>query len=374
MQAKAGWLAGQAQQDNTWVQRLTPEAVAGFDTALAHAKASGRPLIELRQSDFPLPAASREALARAVAATQGPWGLCLLRGFPVDRWTEDDCRIAYWGMGLHMGVARTQNRASDIMNDVRDAGGTYKVTNGRGYNTNAALDFHTDSSDVVALLCRRTAKRGGESKVVSSRALHAAFVRRRPDLEPVLREPFFYSYQGAQDPAQPPYYSIPLLGAAEAPFAFRINRKNVVAAQRDFPEVPRLTARQLEALDLIDELLQDPELCFSMQLEQGDMQLLNNYTTVHSRTDFEDHEAFDLKRHLLRLWLAIPGSQRLPDDWGPYYGDSRPGSVRGGLRGSARTQAFERYEQEQAAVLGMPLAPFDPAAQSRLAPEHAHTD
>ncbi len=355
-----GWRAQEAAADTSWIHRLSPEAVAGFDAALAHARRADKPLVEMSQDDFPLPQASVDALQAALACTQGHWGMCQLKGFPVDRWSEEDCRVAYWGLGLHLGVARTQNKASDILNDVRDAGGSYKVTNGRGYNTNAQLDFHCDSCDVVALLCRRTAREGGASKIVSSKALVAEFARRRPDLVETLRGVFYYSYQGAQDPSQPPYYTIPLLGRADAPFAFRINRKNVNAAQRDFPEVPRLSTQQVEALDLIDILLEDPALLFSMWFEKGDLQLLNNYTVVHSRTSFVDHEEADQKRHLLRLWLAVPSAQQLPPDWAPYYGDDRAGSVRGGLRGSNRTQAFEDFEIRQAKRMNMPLKPFVP--------------
>ena len=358
MTTEQGWRAAEAAADTSWIHRLSPEAVAGFDQALEHAKREGKELVHMTQDDFPLPSASIDALQAALQRTQGPWGMCQLKGFPVDRWSEDDCRIAYWGLGLYLGVPRTQNKASDILNDVRDAGGNYKVTNGRGYNTNSQLDFHCDSCDVVALLCRRTAKEGGASKIVSSKALVAEFTRRRPDLVDTLRGDFYYSYQGAQDPTQPPYYKLPLLGSAEAPFAFRINRKNVAAAQRDFPEVPRLSPQQLEALDLIDELLGDPALLFSMWFEKGDLQLLNNYTVVHSRTSFVDHDEHDQKRHLVRLWLSVPGSQALPVDWGLYYGDHRAGSVRGGLRGSARTPAFEEFEIRQAARLKMARKPY----------------
>ncbi|MDW3688827.1 TauD/TfdA family dioxygenase [Cupriavidus sp. CV2] len=356
------WTASEAASDTSWIQHLSAQEVASIDAALAHAKACRKPFLDMTQADFPLDAAAGGALKRAVQATQGRWGMCLLKGFPVDRWTEDDTRLAYWGMGLHMGVARTQNRASDFLNDVRDIGAAYKTRNGRGYNTNAGLDFHCDSSDVVALLCRRAAKSGGESKVVSSMALRDAFVRRRPDLEAVLRAPFYFSYQGAQDPAQPPYYALTILGNHPDCFALRTNRKNIVAAQADFDTVPRLTTAQHEALDLLDELMTDPSLCFSMSLEPGDMQLLNNYVTIHSRTNFEDYEEMDRKRHLLRLWLAVPSAQPLPDDWAVYFGDTRAGAVRGGLRGSAMPAAFVAFEARQAAAVGMPLRAWAPAA------------
>jgi hypothetical protein len=137
----------------------------------------------------------------------------------------------------------------------------------------------------------------------------------------------------------------------------RANRKNVMAAQRDFPELPRLSAQQVAALDLLDELMSDPHLCFSMWLERGDMQLLNSYVTLHSRTDFEDCEEPNLKRHLYRLWLAVPRSQPLPAQWQEYFEDVRAGAVRGGLRGDQLTQDFIDFEIRQAAALAMPLQP-----------------
>lgn len=354
------WLARDAEQDTSWIIRMTPQEVAGFDTALAHAKAAGKPLLSMTRQDFPLPQASRAVLARAIDTTQGRWGMCLLKGFPVDRWSEAETRLAYWGMGLHMGVARTQNRASEIINDVRDTGADYKVKGGRGYNTSAGLDFHQDSCDVVALLCRRTAKSGGQSKVISSIALRDEVQRLRPDLIPVLQGDWVHSYQGTQDPVQPPYYRCPIFGNDPTYFSARSNRKNTDAAQRDFDDVPRLTPAQVEALDLFDQLMPSDKLCYSMDLEQGDLQLLNNYVTLHSRTPFEDFEEADQKRHLLRLWLSIPSSQPLAPQWEEYFGDVRAGAVRGGVRGSAITREFLEYEERQAKELGMAWRPWRP--------------
>ncbi len=357
------WLSTEVRDDSSWIQRLSADEIEGFDTALAHAQRVGKPPLSMTQEDFPLNPSAKDALARAIGTTQGRWGMCLLRGFPVDRWTEDECRLAVWGMSLHMGVARTQNRASQIMNDVRDEGGNYKVKGGRGYNTNAGLDFHQDSCDVVALLCRRTARVGGASKVVSSIAVRDEIARTRPDMIPVLQGSWHHSYQGAQDPSQPPFYNCPILGSDPKNFAMRTNRKNTDAAQRDFEDAPRLVDAQREVLDLLDALLPDPRFCYTMTLERGDLQLLNNYVTLHSRTPFEDFEVADQKRHLFRLWMAIPSSQPLPAEWEGYYGDVRAGSVRGGVRGSAITPEFVAYEKRQAAAMGMHLKPWTQPAE-----------
>jgi hypothetical protein len=252
-------------------------------------------------------------------------------------------------------VARTQNRNSDILNDVRDeGGGGYRVPNGRGYNTNAKLDFHIDFCDVVALLCRRVAKAGGTSLISSSLAVVDEIERTHPHLKAALREPIPFSWQSTQAPGEPPTYMSPMAGAKDGHRAFRTNRKNIIAAQRDFPDAPRLTELQQELVALVDQLLADPRFCYAMQLHEGDMQLVNNYVIVHSRTDFSDHEDPDEKRHLLRLWLAMPGSQPLPDGWLEAFKDIRPGSVRGGTRGSNITRQFLDYEARQAQYLGMP--------------------
>lgn len=362
-----GWTTEDARRDTSWIQRLSADEVAGFDAALAHAKSVGKTWLAMTAEDFPLDPAARGALQRAFATTQGRWGMCLLKGFPVDRWSEEDAKLAYWGMGLHAGVARTQNPASEYMNNVRDEGGAYKAANGRsrGYNTKAGLDFHMDSSDVVGLLCRRTAKTGGESLVASTIAAAEELGRRRPDLLEVLKQPYYHHYQGSQDPSQPPYYACPIIGSDPAHFTMRVNRKNIVAAERDFPEVPRVTPEQWAAIDLLEEIMADPRWCFRMQLEQGDLQLVNNYAIVHSRTPFEDFDEPDQKRHLLRLWLAVPGSQPLPADWAEYFIDTRPGSVRGGLRGSNTTDDFVAYEQRQAAALGMLYRTWEPVKRRR---------
>jgi hypothetical protein len=86
--------------------------------------------------------------------------------------------------------------------------------------------------------------------VVSSIAMRDAMQRLRPDLVPVLQENnWFHSFQGAQDPQQPPYYRCPVFGTGtQIPIA-RTNRKDTTAAQRDFPEVPRMSPQQTEAMD-----------------------------------------------------------------------------------------------------------------------------
>jgi hypothetical protein len=339
-----GWTREEVERDKSWIQHLSADAVSGFEHALAHAKATGKAMLNMSPEDFPLNGAASAALQKAIAGTQSAWGFCLLRGLPVTRWSIAEARLAYWGIGLHIGVARTQNSASEFMSDVRDENGSYRGKRGRGYNTNAALDFHVDFCDVVALLCLRTAKSGGASMMTSSVAVHDEIARVRPDLIETLYEPFYFSLQGAGSANDGAYYKCSIAGKKDGRLAVRVNRKNIDAAQRDFDEIPRLSAKQTEVLDLLDKLYPDPRFCYSMWLEPGDLQLLNNHVIVHSRTEFEDFDDAEQKRHLLRLWLSVPQAQPLPDLWVDAFKDIRSGAVRGGLRGSAITSEFLEYE------------------------------
>lgn len=348
-----GWTAIDAQTDDSWRIRLRQDEIDGFRFALDVACRSGKSYLELRREDFPLPPASIGALSRAVRIAEGRWGFSLTSGFPVNDWSEDQTRLAFWCVGLYLGVARPQNVASDYLTDVRAEGGDYHSKGGRGYNTNSELDFHTDFGDVVGLLCRRTARQGGESMLVSSVTVYQAIANKFPELIPVLQEPFYFSWQGAMGAEDRPFYRCSVAGFKNGYFALRFNKKNVLAAQRDFPEVPRLTAIQQTAIDCLEAEFVNPENRFAMRLEEGDLQLVNNYHVIHSRTAFEDSGDVDRKRHLLRLWLGVPGCQPLPEAWKEPFKATHSNAVRGGLRGRGISKDFLAYEARQARRLGM---------------------
>jgi hypothetical protein len=88
-------------------------------------------------------------------------------------------------------------------------------------------------------------------------------------------------------------------------------RSAIMKAQA-MPEVPRLTAGQIEALDHLDALAADPALHLDMVLEPGDLQWVSNHHILHSRTAYEDWPEPERRRHLLRLWLACDDGPPLP--------------------------------------------------------------
>jgi Taurine catabolism dioxygenase TauD, TfdA family len=69
-------------------------------------------------------------------------------------------------------------------------------------------------------------------------------------------------------------------------------------------KAPRLTAQQLDALDLLEGIANDPSFYLQMAFQPGDIQLLNNARILHAREAYTDYDEPTEHRHLLRLWLT----------------------------------------------------------------------
>jgi hypothetical protein len=164
---------------------------------------------------------------------------------------------------------------------------------------------------------------------VSSTTIFNEMRRRRPDLLRVLMEPIETDRRGEVPEGGKPYFSIPVFNYHEGLVSAIYQRQYIESARR-FEGVPPLTPLQIEALDLLDELANDPKLNLMMELQPGDIQLVHNHTILHDRTAFEDHSESDRKRHLLRLWLAPVNARPLPEVYAERYGSITPGD-RGGV-------------------------------------------
>jgi len=305
------WRGPDMARHDDWLVRLDEADCAELDAALVQAKARDINILALSKSDFPIPGVARK-LAGVLAELEDGRGFALLRGLPIKRYSKADAALIYWGIGAHFGPAFAQNAQGDMLGHVRDLGADWRSDmKARGYQTRLRLPFHNDSTDLVGLLCLRKAKSGGSSLIVSSTAVHNEILARRPDLARVLYEPFCVDRRHEESAGQKPYYVTPCFNWFKGRMFIRYNRTFIESAQR-FAEVPRLTALQLEALDLMDELCNDPTFCLDMPFEPGDMQFLCNYVVLHSRTDYEDYPEPEHKRHLLRLWLRTSGFAELP--------------------------------------------------------------
>ncbi len=339
IEGPAGWRGPELAAARDWIHEFSADEIAEIDAALHAAKARGKTLATLTKEDFPLPTVSRR-IAFARDFLENGKGIYQLRGIKIDGYSKDDLRLMYWGLGRHIGTAVSQSKDGDILGDVRNVGVDIHSPMGRGYKSNQRLNFHTDSADVVGLFVLCVAKTGGLSKVASSVCAHNEILRRRPDLLDVLYQPFTWSWNQQEPPGEPPYYRQPIFSMQDGKFSCRYIRGQINNAQR-FPEVPRLTPQQIEALDLLDAVTNDENFHITYEFKPGDLQLLNNHTCFHARTAFEDHPERERRRHLLRMWLSVENSRPLSPLMGTIYQDQRPGVVRGGFPSRTGRHIFE---------------------------------
>src|SRR5688572_18030277 len=316
----AAWHAKDLTADQSWIYHLTPADIAELEAALAHTKRIGIGIPAITKADFPLPGLGSK-LAQILRSLEDGRGIALVRGLPIERYSRPDAGTIFWGLGSHFGRSVAQNAYGDVLGHVRDLGKDWtKDMSARGYETTMHQPFHNDSCDVVGLFCLQPAKKGGLSSVVSSVAIHNEMVSTRPDLARLFYDAFYVDRRNEQAPGDTPYYLTPIFNCYKGRLFNRFNRMYIESAQR-FPEVPRLSAQQKEALDLFDALCLDPRFRFDMDFRHGDMQFVNNYVTLHSRTSYEDWPEPDRKRHLLRLWLFTPGLADIPESLRMRYRD-----------------------------------------------------
>ena len=181
-----------------------------------------------------------------------------------------------------------------------------------GYQTRVRLPYHTDSSDTVGLLCLQPSKSGGLSSVVSSTTVFNETIRRRPDLAHLWFKDWYYDRRNEERPGEAPFFTSPLACWHEGLLSMRYIRGFLDSAQRH-DAVPRRTDDEAAFLDLVDEISTEDGVALHMDFRPGDIQFLCNYSTLHSRTEYEDWPEPERKRHLLRLWISLDDGRPLPE-------------------------------------------------------------
>lgn len=333
------WMGETAQSSEDWVHQFSESEIGEIDAAYRQALDSGQTLASLTKAGFPLPTVSK-ILTRVQHELEEGWGLFLLRGIPVERYTKGDLRFIYWGFGLHLGTAVSQSKRGDVLGDVRDLGTGLDGPKFRGYTSAGELTYHADAADVTGLFCLQPAKRGGLSRIVSTSAIHNEILRTRPDLLEVLYQPYYWSFQGNELPGTPVHYEQPVFTSHNGRFAARYTRTHMRSAEM-MEHLQGMSGTQAEALDLIDEICTRPEFQLTMMFQPGDIQFLNNHLMLHMRTEFEDYAEPEKRRHLMRLWLSLPNGRELSPGFEPFYRDTRAGAVRGGHPGHGDEIFFE---------------------------------
>lgn len=317
------WRGSELSDRDDWIVHLSAGELDELERCVA--RVDGRRVDDLTQDDFPLPTLAPKLAAAERELAVGR-GFVLLRGIARAQYTDDELAAMFWGIGTHLGTGVSQSAEGDRIGHVFDRG----VPVERYYTRGGPLEFHMDPVDVVGLLCLRTAREGGASRIVSALAVHNAILAERPDLLDVLYRGFHYSRQAHGEPLTPA--PVPVfcegVGGTECYYL-------PISVRRIEQEGMTLSGQDWEAMDFIERVAHRPELRLDMDFEDGDVQFLNNRAILHARTDYVDDPDPAKKRHLLRLWLMMPDWPERPPAHNFFGVFDRAG---GGVRPAAATQ------------------------------------
>lgn len=315
-------------RQNEWIVDLSAVDIADLEQAAHHYLSLNRDIGEIRKEDFPLRRFGQHLEELRKTLINGI-GFEIIRGLPVDNYSQEMAAAIFCGVGAHLGSARSQNAQGHILGHVRDIGADASDPNTRIYQTHERQTFHTDSADIVGLLCLRDAKEGGDSLLVSAETIYNRMRAECPELLERLFDPIATDRRGEVPEGMQPFMTIPPFSWHDGRLTVFYQRQYIDSAQR-FPDAMRLTPDHVAALDRFDALANDPALYLTMRLQPGDMQFVYNHSQLHDRKGFVDWPDPSDRRHLFRLWLSPEGDRELPDVFRQRYGNIDVGN-RGGI-------------------------------------------
>ncbi len=302
----SAWTTADFADDDSWIMRLSDAEIADIDAALASLQAAGKAFPKFGREDFPLPVLGPRLEEIAEELETGR-GFVLLRGLQPERYSVDQINALYYGLGLNMGEPVGQNPKGDLLGKVMHVGDV-NDKNTRVYETNLYLPYHTDPSDVVGLLCLRKAKSGGLSSLVAVASVYNQLLERFPEYLGLFYKQWFYAHLGEDLPTPSALFAL-----HDGKLNFRYLRQYIELGH-EIRNAP-LSLVEIEALDILDSIIHQPDLRLDMMLEPGDIQFANNHLALHSRTSFEDHTDESKRRKLLRLWLKMPNARKQPPEF-----------------------------------------------------------
>jgi hypothetical protein len=329
-------------RDDTWIKTWPLEGLEDIEKAFRALPSPLDVLVEtLVESDFPLPRL-RGFFDEIARELEDGRGAVRIRGFPVEKYTNEELRIIFWSVSRHLGTPTASPPRSGFMGvvkDLSDAGGLVAaqlagaVENEDGTdgdqtvlasfaraNSTGPLRWHTDPFDLILLFCTCAGAEGGLSKLSSQPYVYNQILRRRPDLHTLLCQDYWRvrpgnPTDGFDDTAKDEVWALPPLAArSNKTTNTQYSRTYIEQAQEraEYFGVPKMTAAQNEALDMLAEVAE--EGCVALPFEAGDLQLVNNHNCFHGRTSYvDDPAAIGGTRELLRLWLQIDEPRVLPD-------------------------------------------------------------
>ena len=276
-----------------------------IEHAIRQIKTAGLGLDDLQREHFEVPSL-RPVVDEIRSQIEVGRGFVVVRRLPVEDYSKDEVGMIFWGIGTHLGRGLSQSVLGDRLGHVKDFSREDPLA--RAYRNKQELSPHTDSADLVGLACLRDATTGGVSRLTSAISVHNVMLEECPECLDRLYSGYVFHRRGEEKPGDPPYtpYRVPVYSNTEDKVSARYVRTYVEAGETAAGRL--MGEAELAVLDRFEEVTKRPELMLEFTLCPGEMYFINNYTILHARTAFDDGDAEeDRRRHLLRLWLEVPG-------------------------------------------------------------------
>ncbi|HET6237239.1 MAG TPA: TauD/TfdA family dioxygenase [Acetobacteraceae bacterium] len=322
VEGPGAWLGSQIDYRADGMHVLSTDEIAEIDAALRHLLSLGEvDFPEITAATFPLPTLSG-FLVRLGEDLRFGRGFLLLRGLPLERYSSDDVARIYVGLGAHIGRLLPQSYLGELLGNVLDVSDIERQA--RGYHAGGAQRMHTDTCDIVSLLCLRAAKSGGISRIASAAAVHNRLLETRPDLAATLYGEWVFRRMelDAEFGDGRLVKRVVIFSRGSGEFGCNISGSYPRRAVEAGDAV--MTSLQIEALEEVARLSASPEFYLDMNIGEGDIQFLNNRILLHGRTGYEDWPEVARRRHLMRLWLRVPSWPELPENQGVHSPADQP--------------------------------------------------
>ena len=312
--ASLAWRASSFKGPSDYSLELTGADRDEILAAIGKLERSGRlaPAHGLAKDDFPFSGLGKK-LSQGYSEVRSGRGFVVLRGLPFEGLSLEQFTAAAWGVGLCFGRALSQNAQGELVTAVIDA--TAEDATPRMYRSNLELRPHSDITAMISLACWQKSQSGGASIIVSGVTVHDAIRARAPQLLEPLYRGYHYHRLGEEGPGEEPAtpYRTPVFANRNGQISCRYQRAGIAAGHRELGVA--LDERDIEAMNLFDEVAAAPENRLAFFLERGDMIVVNNYALMHARTRFTNFPEPERQRRLVRLWLDAEGFRDVPREF-----------------------------------------------------------
>ena len=296
--------------NSDWRIKLPPQVLDELENLISFLRVNPTPLEVLDPKDFDLDACSMFMQTVRDILSDGT-GLAIVSKLPTTKFNEDELKQIYWILSNMIARPVAQSFDGRLLYDVIDTG--QKIgTRTRGDLTNQELSWHKDYGfnfppPFIGLLFINTAPKGGISRVASMLTAHNILRENHPRYLKRLYEPFWWNRQGEHPEEDNPTHFYPIFSSdgktVRGRFIKWLLYKGYELMEENFDQLGQ------DAIEKMFDIMSDPVNHLMFDLEPGEIQFMNNFVVAHSRSDYQDKDGSNKKRHLVRIFLRNDGKR-----------------------------------------------------------------